>query len=111
MNSDFKLLSRIIANRLRPLLNDLLHPSQHCRVHHNNILGAIAAIRETIADAEISNTPTYILSLDFKEAFDNIAHSYLFAMLDNYGSSQRFQRRIQRMYEYATSSVQVNGYI
>jgi hypothetical protein len=32
-------------------------------------------------------------------------------MLDNYGFSQRFQRRIQRMYEHATSSVQVNGYI
>jgi hypothetical protein len=44
MNSDFKLLSRIIANGLRQWLKDLLHPSQNCGVYGNNILGALAAI-------------------------------------------------------------------
>jgi hypothetical protein len=97
MNADLKLLSRIIANRLRPWLNDLLHPSQYCGVHSNNILGALVAIWETIAHAELTNTPTCILSLDFKQAFDNIAHSYLYAMLENYGFSQNFRRRIQRI--------------
>jgi exonuclease III len=53
VNAD-KLLSRIIANRLRPWLNDLLHPSQYCGVHGNNIIGALATLRETIAHAEIN---------------------------------------------------------
>jgi hypothetical protein len=32
LNTDLKLLSRIIANRLRPWLDNTLHPSQHCGV-------------------------------------------------------------------------------
>ena len=64
LNADFKLLGRIIANRIVPWNNDLLHPSQHCGVQDNNILGAISAIRDTIAEAELTHTPVCILSLD-----------------------------------------------
>jgi hypothetical protein len=53
--------------------------------------------------------PMCILSLDFREAFDNISHDYLFKMLEIYGFSNRFQRCIQDMYENATSAVHVNG--
>ena len=111
LNADYKLLSRLIANRLRPWMNELLHPSQHCGIRDNNILGAISALRETIANVELTNEPTCLLSLDFKGAFDNIAHSYLFAILASYGFSTCFQERLQRMYDNATSSVQVNGHI
>ena len=92
LNTDFKLLARIIANRIRPWISDLMHPSQHCGVQDNTIFGAISAIRETKAHAELTNTPIYILSLDFKEAFDKIAHSYLFAIFESYGFSKSFQR-------------------
>jgi hypothetical protein len=109
MNTDLKLLLRILANRLRAWLTDLLHPSQHCGIQDNNILGAIAAIRETVVQAELTNAPTCVLSLDFKEAFDNIAHSYLYATLETYGFSACFQRRLRQLYENATSSVQING--
>jgi hypothetical protein len=110
-NSDFNLLSRIIANRLRPWFNDLLHRSQYCGVHGNNILGEFAAVWETIAHAKLTNTPTRILSVNFKQAFDNLAHSYLCAMPENHGFSQNFRRRIQRIYEQVTFLVHVSGYI
>jgi hypothetical protein len=110
MNTGLKLLSRILANRLRPWLNDL-HPSQYCGVQVNNILGAVAAIRETVAQAELTNAPVCIISLDFKAAFDNIAHSYLFATLEAYGFSACFQRRLRHLYENTTSSIQINGYV
>ena len=66
LNADLKFLAPIIANRIPPWYNDLLHPIQHCGVEDNNILGAISAIRDTIAEAEITHTPVCILSLDFK---------------------------------------------
>jgi len=31
-NTDYKILGRIVASRLRPILAELLHPSQHGRV-------------------------------------------------------------------------------
>jgi hypothetical protein len=61
LTADFKLLARIVANRIRPWINDFLHPSQHCGVQDNNILGAISAIRDTTAEAELTHTPVCIL--------------------------------------------------
>ena len=66
LNADFKLLARIIANGIRPWINDLHHPSQHCGVQDNNILGAISAIRDTISMTELTHIPLCIISLDFK---------------------------------------------
>jgi len=48
---------------------------------------------------------------DFKAAFGNISHTCLFAMLKNYGFSEHFIYRIQKMYENATSFIQINGHI
>ena len=103
-------MARIIANRLRPWLVDLLQPSQHCGVQGNTVLDAIAAVTEAVAYAETTNNALCILSLDFKAAFD-ISHTYLFTMLKAYGFSEKFQQRIKSMYEGATSSVQINGHI
>ena len=32
LNNDYKIMARIIAGRFKPVLADLLHPSQHCGV-------------------------------------------------------------------------------
>jgi len=45
----------------------------------------VAAIQDAVAYAEVSNTPLCVLSIDFKEAFDNISHTYLFELLREYG--------------------------
>jgi hypothetical protein len=51
------------------------------------------------------------MSLDFKEAFDKIAHRYLFEVMESSGLSREFQHRLKRMYSEATSSIQVNGHM
>jgi sulfur transfer protein SufE len=73
----------------------ILHPHQYCGAHDNNIYGAIAALRETIAHSEQTNTPACILSLDFKNAFNNIAFNYLLSTMEAYGFNRTFMDRIQ----------------
>jgi hypothetical protein len=79
-------------------------------VQSNTVLEAVAAVRVAVAYAETTNKALCVLSLDFRAAFDNSSHSYLFAMLKAYGFSEGFQKRIKSMYEGATSSVLVNGH-
>ena len=109
LNNDYKIMARIIAGRLKPVLADLLHPSQHCGVPGRTIFEAVATVRDAIAHAERANTPLCVISLDFKEAFDKISHSYLFSVLQSYGFSKGFIDRIKHMYTDVTSVVQVNG--
>jgi hypothetical protein len=111
LNSDIKLFSRILVNRMRPWMDDILHPSQYCGVRENNILDAIAAIRETVAVAETTNEPLCILSMDFKESFDRIAHTYLYSVLECYGFGGCMIGNVRKLYHSATSVAQINGYL
>ena len=107
LNIDYKILARIIMQRLRPTL-EKLHESQFCSVPGNCIFDAVSTIREAIAQAEITATPLCVLSLDFKEAFNRISHEYLFAVLENYKISRSTINRIKNLYTQATSKVQIN---
>ena len=102
------MFTRIIANRLRPWLSDILQKIQHCGLQENTVFEADAAVRNAAGYAEVTGTALCILSIAFKEAFDNILHSYLFAILRTYSFSERFHHRIKNMYEHATSSIQIN---
>jgi hypothetical protein len=70
LNTDYKITVRIIAYRLRPVMEELLYPSQYCGVQGRTIFKAMATVREANAQAEVKRVPLCFLSLDFQEAFD-----------------------------------------
>jgi hypothetical protein len=109
LNTDLKLLARIIAKRLVPWLPQILHPGQHCGVRGKSILEATATLRDAIIYAETLNK-ICILSLDFQAAFDRISHTYLYRILRAHGFRDRVIGQIRSLYEGATASVQINGY-
>lgn len=111
LNTDCKILARIIACRLRTALGEPLRPSQYCGRQGNTIFDTVATVRDAIAYAEVARIPLCVLSLDFKEASDRIAHKYFFAIVQSYGFSDAFVERIKRMYTNAKSVVQINGHI
>jgi hypothetical protein len=108
LNSNYKIVTRIIAQRLRPILEMHLRKTQYCEVPGNSILDAVATVRDTIAYAKITNIPMCVLTLDFQHAFYSISHDYLFAILRSYGISAQFTILIKKLYADATLSVQIN---
>jgi hypothetical protein len=109
LNTDYKLVTRMIVQRLRPIIEKYLSKTQYCGVPGNTILVAVATVRDTIAYAEHTNTLMCVLALDFQQAFDNISHDYLFTILRSYGLTSRFVNVIRNLCSEATSAVQVNG--
>jgi hypothetical protein len=88
MNSDYKLLGRIMARRLTPLLEKQLTSSQYCSVPGKSILEAVSVLRDVFAHAELTRMPLCILSLDFRITLDCISHHYLFQILAGYVISE-----------------------
>ena len=78
--TEYKLLARIMAYRLRRVLKDHLHTSQYCGVPGNSILEAASLVRDAIAYSESSGSPLCVLTLDFQHAFDRISHRYFFIL-------------------------------
>jgi len=52
LNVDYKILARGIANRLKPILPEIMHPQQHCGVPGTTVFDAVATIRDAIAYAD-----------------------------------------------------------
>jgi hypothetical protein len=77
----------------------------------NTIIDAVATVRDAIAYAETVKSLLCALSLDFNDAFNQIAHTYLLTILRNYGFIEGFIERIQTVYENVRSIVQVSGHI
>jgi len=109
LNTDYKILSRIIARRLNPVLEEHLRSTQCCGVPGNTIVEAIGTVREAITFAEIKKVSLCVLSLDFKNVFDGMSHKYLYSVLLCYGMSDLFIYRLKKMYDGATT-IQLNAH-
>jgi len=111
LNTDYKITARIIAYRLRPMMEELFHQRQYCGVPEMTIFEAMATVREAITNAEVTRVSLIVLSLDIQEAFDRISHQHLFIILRSYAFSDYFVERIKSMYEEAAASIQINGHV
>jgi len=109
LNSDYKILARILAHLLRPVLEEHLRTSQFCSIPGNSIIEAVSTVREAVAQVERTNSALRVLKSDFQEAFDRLSHQYLFTILKSYGISPWFIERIKYLYEKATASVQIRA--
>jgi hypothetical protein len=109
MNTDYKILARILARQLKPIMAEQISSSQYCAIPGKSILEAVSVMRDVMAHAELKQTPLCILSLEFRTAFDRISHQYLFRILNGYGIGEWFIDRIRSMYKNAMASLQING--
>lgn len=84
--TDYKILARILVHRLRPVLDEHLRTSQFCSIPGNSIIETVSTVREAVAQAEKTNPPLCVLTLDFQEAFDRLRHQCLLPILERYGT-------------------------
>ena len=110
LNVDYKLLARVLAGRLKLVLPDILHPSQHCGTPGNTIFEAAATVRDVIANSAEKRKPTCLVSIDFTSAFDRISHEYMRTILSAHGLDNKSIECIMGLYKNATSEVQINGF-
>jgi len=110
MNTDYKIRTRITAKRLKPILSTLLHPNQYCGIGGNSEFDAVAAIRDVVAYSEVTRKPMCIVSIYFSAALDKISHEYLQEILGAHAFNVTFIQRIMRLYETASSEIQINGF-
>ena len=94
LNADYKILASIIANRLRPMMPELLQPSKFCGVPGKTIFGTVATARKAIAqaryDAKASVRPVLSLSGCLRRIFPS---AYL-----QHSETQLFQCLVYKMH-------------
>ena len=111
LNTDYKILSKVLANRLKHALPLLVHTDQTACIPGRTINDNLRLIQDAIAYANETDIPLALISVDQLKAFDRVSHSFLFKTLEKFGFGPDFRRWIRLLYTHVASSVKVNGWL
>ncbi|KAL2076997.1 hypothetical protein ACEWY4_027414 [Coilia grayii] len=107
--SDYKLLSKVLANRLSKVLEQVIHPDQTYCVPGRLIYNNISFIRDIFSLSKTFNLEFGLISIDQEKAFDRVEHSYLWSVLSAFGFNSSFIDMIRVLYSDVESMLKVNG--
>ena len=108
LNTELKILARVLANRLQLVISDLIGPEQTFAVKGRSIQDNLHLIREVLERIK-DDTESALISLDQSKAFDRVDHRFLASVLKTAGFKPEFRRWISMMYHNPQAVVQVNG--
>ena len=109
--SDYKIITKTIATRLRRYISQIININQTCAVPGREITSNLYLIRDIIKYAQYKDIDTYIISYDFQQAFDSIDHAYMIETLKHFNFGDKFVNFIQNIYNDRTSMVMNNGFL
>ena len=109
VNSLYKLISKVLANRLKKVISCLVNKAQIAFVEGRQILDA-SLIANEIIDSMVKEKETGILcKLDIEKVYDQISWNFLFTVLQQMGFGIKWISWIKWCITTASFSVLVNG--
>ena len=105
INADQKILSHILAQRLKCIMGSIISNSQYAYLPNRDIHQAIIS-----AKLNLDNQHS-LVSLDFSKAFDRVDRAYLFQLLRKMNFPEPLITIIVELYRKTKSSLVVNGYV
>ncbi len=111
LNTDYKLLATVIANRLRPTLPDVIHEDQTCGIPQRSIYENVMKLRDMVHEVSARGQTLTLINLDQAKAFDRVDRAFLEKILIklNYGPS--FRKWITTLYTGAKCNIINNGHL
>jgi len=105
----YKIIAKLLANRLRMVLPDLIDERQSAFIKNRHILHGILTLNEVVDEAIRRKKPAMIFKVDFEKAYDSVSWSFLNYMLMRLGFCPIWRKWISVCLQTATISVLVNG--
>ncbi len=109
LNTDYKLMAKVLAARLALVAPDLIHEDQAGFVPGRHISDHTRLAQTMVDYTDLCEDEGALVALDQEKAYDKISHMYLWAVLRRMGFPEIFICTVQRLYEQAKSLVFVNG--
>ena len=71
-NSIYLIIAKVLANRLRGVINDLIGPSQSAFIPGRQLVDSVVAAGEIISAWQRNKTKGFMWKVDFAKAFDSV---------------------------------------
>ena len=108
LNTELKILARVLANRLQLVISDLIGPEQNYALKGRSIQDNLQLIREIIEGIK-DDDEAALINLDQSKAFDRVDHQFLATVLETAGFDPEFCKWISILYHNPQAVVKVNG--
>jgi len=110
LNVDYKIIAKILANRMSPILPQLINEDQTGYVM-NRLMGEnVRVIHDLMHCADLGIIEGVLMLVDFQKAFDSLSWDFLQYTLEVCGFGLYFRNMVKLLYTNITGSVINNGY-
>lgn len=109
LNTDYKIASKAISNRLIQHLPGLIHENQVGYVKERSMTDNIRSIVDTINYLKSANLPGVLINVDFEKAFDSLNWGFLRETLKKVHFGPSFIKWIDLFYTNISSCIVNNG--
>ena len=111
LSVDYKILTKILSNRLKTILPHIISEEQNCSVPRRTIFNNLFLIRDTIKFSKEKNIKFYLSQIDQEKAFDKVDHDFLYKTMEKMGFWNTFIKFIQILYKNNTSIIINNDFL
>ncbi|GJU17987.1 RNA-directed DNA polymerase, eukaryota [Tanacetum coccineum] len=109
IGSLYKIITKILANRLVSVLGDLVNEVQSAFIENRQILDGPFILNELIHWCKAKKNQTMIFKVDFEKAFDSVRWDFLDDVLKKFEFGDRWCHWIQSCLSSSRGSILVNG--
>ena len=110
LNTDYKILTKVLATRLQKVLPTLISLDQSGYIKGRFIGENIRNIYDVIEYTTLEQKAGMLVALDFEKAFDSISWPFLFKTLESFNFGPNFKKWIKVLYSNPQSCVINNGH-
>ena len=90
LNIDMKLITKVLATRLKKVLPSLISPNQTGYVENRFIGESGRLISDMLEITKTLKKEGFLITIDIEKAFDSVDHNFLLTSLDKYGFGEQF---------------------
>eukprot|EP00253_Pinus_taeda_P023228 PITA_23228 len=108
-NVIYKIITSMMAKRLKPLLDKLISAEQTGFVEGRQILDGLVVNQEVIHSLKVKKQKGMMIKLDLSKAYDRLSWTYLGKVLESFGFCRRWIDWIHSLISSPSFSILVNG--
>lgn len=108
-NTMFKIVTKVISNRLKPILNHIILEEKSGFILGRSIVEGIIIAHEAIHTIRLAKVDRMLIKLDIIKAYDMVDREFLFQVLNRFGFSKEWINWVRACLDGVWTSVLVNG--